>query len=1831
MNTPEASNGNFARDSLENLRRRLLDLTARNRLLNFTHERQGNIRFIDELPDELYWLLLSEEELRFQSIPDPNRQELVDAGYLEVDPETGLDVRVKKGPTASEWARRLGFDTSYELPEPGLAGNNQSKHTDKAIQTLMFPAEMETRLRDLRVKAETAIDETGANICYTAFGFMEWFESDASDKPRHAPLLLIPVMIEKGRLNPTNGTYNYTLAYTGEDILPNLSLREKLRIDFGLALPELDGFTGPEAYFIAVKQLIAKPQPRWSVRRWATVALLNFSKLLMYLDLDPDRWPREKPITHHPIVSRFFTTSPEEGSGSSLADEHSIDDIPEVHKLYPLVEDADSSQHSALVDAVQGKNLVIEGPPGTGKSQTITNLIAAVMAQGKRVLFVAEKLAALEVVKRRLDHAGLGDFCLELHSHKTQKRKVLDDVTTRLNNQNQYRKPERIDADIARYESLKDQLRRHAELINHRWKRTGLSIHEILMTASRYRQELGLDPSTLHPEGFDGAMFTADVQHQSLGAVRQLAEVYGLIAVQLDGGGDLRNHPWYGIGNRDLQLFDTEHVCASLSSWQDSLDELARTMIEAGALLGSNQAGVLREMTGIEALKGDLREIPTLRGDEVLPALPYLHKENLAAVERHLTLFRNIRENQQALAASLRSEHVNDLDSHKQLGAAYTELRQLGAAGDSDLTVLAKHLKRIERLQAILAELGRPMAEVAIRLGQAFTDVIKLDEAGLREFRGVVELVSRLRPSLLHLRGEWLDADVLDDLLPELRVRMEALHVSRRALEGHFALDRLPALESLDTVRAYLSKGGLFRWLDRQWRASRRALLDRASSPGIRFGDLADRLDALLEYARDKQALEADARYKAALGVHFNGMDTPLADLAEVRDWYKSVRRRYGIGFGPKVALGEALLGMRATVAKGIQSLEQQGILAQIDEVLGDLAELKSAFRDYSPVQSDTATLLAADGPLSRLRDLLAHDLEVCQRQLIDPGASVATLESLVGRLQRQQSLLGAWRTTAVKRHWFASEIDLLVAPERLDNSAVTVAEHTVALAHAIEEGIKTEILRDAIYRNPSSATFAALRKLGEELTCAWQAHTRQRDQFVALTELDLEAWQHRAGGSLDGLRTRNRAALNSPDWLSNWLDYVRVRHQTESIGFGRLAAALEQSRIGSEQIDAGYWLAVNDLLARHILKETPGLAQFSGNAQLALQKQFRQYDERLKELQRERIAWQIAQNQVPEGWLGGKVADYTELALLRHECGKKKRHIPLRQLMLRAGNALAALKPCFMMGTMSVAQYLAPGKIAFDLVVMDEASQMKPQDALGAIARGDQLVVVGDPKQLPPTSFFDKMIGDDEEDSTAIEDSESILDTAIPMFDAQRLTWHYRSKHEHLIAFSNHAFYDGKLVVFPAPYSESDEFGMKFARVPRGRFVNRRNVEEARVIALAVQRHLLHRTEESLGVVAMSADQRDQIDRAVEEVAKDDPMFQEALEKNLLLDEPLFIKNLENVQGDERDVIFISCTYGPEEMGGRVFQRFGPINSDVGWRRLNVLFTRAKKRMHVFSSMGSEGILLSEQSKRGVRAFKDFLAFAETGHLHREKDTGRPPDSDFEIAVASALSQAGFECVPQVGVAGFFIDLAVRDSGNRGRYLMGIECDGVSYHSAKSVRDRDRLRQAVLERLGWRIRRIWSTDWYRNPRGEIEPIIRELSKLKTEVVEEAPPPPEVTEVQAIVEGEEQQERFLDTALPKRLSLREKLLRFDLEIVRPECPETAENQRLLRPAMLEALLEFRPVTKTEFVEMLPLYLRQATCSQEGKYLDQVLRIIEEAAARGDVIERDGVYNPVATV
>ena len=402
----------------------------------------------------------------------------------------------------------------------------------------------------------------------------------------------------------------------------------------------------------------------------------------------------------------------------------------------------------------------------------------------------------------------------------------------------------------------------------------------------------------------------------------------------------------------------------------------------------------------------------------------------------------------------------------------------------------------------------------------------------------------------------------------------------------------------------------------------------------------------------------------------------------------------------------------------------------------------------------------------------------------------------------------------------------------------------------------------------------------------------------------------------------------------------------------------------------------------------------------------------------------------------------------------------------------------------------------------MDEASQLKPEEAIGSVARGGQLVVVGDPKQLPPTSFFSRMSqdGDGGDDHFTTTDAESILDVCSSHFRPTRsLRWHYRSQHHSLIAFSNHSFYRGNLVIFPSPYGQGGKLGVRAVYLADAIYENQTNLREAKRAVDAVVEHIASRPNESLGIVTLNIKQRDLIAELLEERLKSVRGADSYRDHWATEGQPLFIKNLENVQGDERDAIIISTTFGKPPGSNAVRQNFGPISRQGGWRRLNVLFTRAKKSIALYTSLRPEDIVMDGTTPDGTKALRNYLEYARTGLLTTLEETDREPDSDFEITVMDMLKLRGYEVTPQLGVAGYRIDIAVKHPDAPGSYLAAVECDGATYHSALSVRDRDRIRQEILESLGWRGRiwRIWSTDWFRTPRQETEKLIGFLENLR--------------------------------------------------------------------------------------------------------------------------------------
>jgi very-short-patch-repair endonuclease len=1754
-------NGESTKEGLERIRTRLLDLTNRNRLLNFRHTNASSLRVVNADLNETFRRLLDGAKLAFFPLPEP------DVAVSDLVPEgMFLEETLQSKSSAADHAKALGWETSYDLE-----GRPADSRSSNLLPVLHYLEGLETVTRKIGSAAKTAIEESGTNMLYLILGFLEWYEADDSQLPRYAPLLTMPVTLD--RTAGRGRGFECDIEYTGEDLTTNLSLVEKMRRDFALEIPNVEDEDTPEKYFARLSQVLNQKR-RWRIRRQITLSLLSFGKLLMYRDLDPQIWP----IAEHKLVKELF-----EGNMSSeitRADEFPIDDPELKHEVPPLILDADSSQHSVLIHALRGQNLVVEGPPGTGKSQTITNLIAAAMAKGRTVLFVAEKLAALEVVRRRLDKAGLGHFCLELHSHKTKKRELLNDLESRLKSRGSFRDPRELEQHLAVVEEKKRLLTQYVRLINKTVEPFRATIFEILWARDSSFKELPLKrelagqvPNVL---GFTRADYAQK---------KQLLSVYERhLSAVLNTCSDLREHPWAWVA-RPLSFEEEERILRLLGVFLQTLKETQERRQNLSERL---DLSFEESISGIE------------RARELLAALP----APAGAVNKCLLApSRDVRN--RAILQGFARDVENATAARRQLKTAVAHYESLLRADVAQALAGAFQTAGALALQKCtcsqLRDLfeSRKAVETALSEGQDCFVALQaflgcqtdFDNPGVELVLNCLRLVESAPFGALHLRAASLETDNASQIVFDAAEDARTLRARHQELSRSFDLPTAMEMANssgLDEHATALEEAGILQvWFGRAYRRARRAhqriVLTGAKAPRE---TMARDLRALADHCHRRSLFEGNPLYREILGPHFVGMDSKWEQLRPLARWYEEVFTLLPEHSQHAGAVRDVLLKSRTERMKALKG--------NLDSNAGNRAALERLRSVIPQVLDALSSSLPTPHPIPELlRQLRTADAQLGEtvRAL---GMAGLRDETPVASVPDLLMAADSYRTNLEHICTNESARELLGVQFRDIETDIGPIQEAVAFAELLGQGNLPTKATDWVLCEDYGARLEQLRSWLTQIVASGE---RLLDLGRAIDAIAASAlWPVEKQEPLAALQEKCGRALASPDELPKWVHFVRVRAESQDAGLAKLTSLADSKAMEPQHLVPAFRYLFYNSFARGLLAENPDLAQFSGLTQEEVRKHFARSDAMAIQLYPERAASIIDRRPVPYGNQSGPPRTWTDLALLTHEISKQKRHIPIRQLVRRTGRALQALKPCFMMGPLSVAQYLAPGELQFDLVVMDEASQLKPEDAIGAIARGGQIVIVGDPKQLPPTNFFQRVVADSEDDRdvdsrAVVEEGESILDVASSLYQPiRRLRWHYRSQHHSLIAFSNREFYQGDLVIFPSAYHEDANLGVKHHAVP-GVFENSRNPREAELVVDAVLKHMTKRPEESLGVVAMNFEQRELIEELLDKRLRTDPFTMAYQERMKSRAEPFFVKNLENVQGDERDVIFISVTYGPDAKGNQ-YLRFGPINGANGHRRLNVLFTRAKKRTEIFSSLDPERIQTTGSSAWGLRALKQYLVFARTGVLETPDEGGEQPTNDFERSVGNVLKENGFDVVPQVGVAGFFIDLAVRHPVKPGVFLVGIECDGASYHSGRSARDRDRLRQEILEKLGWRIYRVWSTDWFKNRETEIARLLKYL------------------EATLVADPDYVKERGKRQRVE---SLRQQLIDLRENEIKTAFPESPRGKGLLRDALLEEFARRRPRTRDEWFRLVPQELRSSTDSKQvGQFLPKVLAIIKSS-------------------
>ena len=1375
-------------EQIERARKDLLDFSLRNPLLNYRLLRARGVEPINVDPTSVFDLLVREgKPLTFA--PDESASEQ-GSPYEEDSGDTQLSLLPKTVEVSSRPSRR----------SPRRGGTR--------LDTAVSQEQLFRRLLNTYRTYRTIIEEQGVNTLYIALGMVHWYEDDSSDQVRKAPLILIPVTIDRRSVED-----EFQISYDEREVGQNVSFIEKVKLDFGIdisSLHETDEEDDTEIsvirYYESVEASIERKN-RWAVDKSSVVlGFFQFQKLLMYHDLDYDTWPSGLgPHTNKIMASllegRFNDPGPAIGPGSHL-DDHL--DPKDIHHVL----DADSSQAIVIADVNKGRNLVVQGPPGTGKSQTIVNLIAEGVGKGKRMLFVSEKMAALEVVKRRLDNLELGDACLELHSNKTTKRAVLDELRRTL----QLGEP-RTNGVTEALESLtqsRDQLNRYSAGVNSPIHLTQTSPHTSIgeLLQLRERHETSSLPS----------VDIADIESWSKAQFEQKLRLIKDLQFRLEITGVPRDHTFWGTGLRDLNPLD-----------QRRLEEIIGLSI--------NSTNALK--TSCERLANVLRLNKPPRS---------IDTELLLQVAEHV----------------LENQDLNRLNLESPVWDTQAE----------DINAL---IQAVTRLQALHSKY----------------DSVLLPGAWNSD-------LGSTRRTIAETKDNFLGSNLL-----------------RRLLSTEFRR----AEQSLKDIW----RGGLPRSLS-VWKETVEAILE------------AQQLSATISDSDEV----GEEIFSVPLGVRLEEWGGLLSEAA-----------RY-LALIARIREGKVPTEVRQSLVALSNSTESDILRDAISETGSYLKSFRDAIQDLvTALKTDVA--YAFDSPM-RLHNLAYPEL------------------------------------ISILKHWSEQVADI---------------HDIVSLNNAYDEAES------------------------EGLTPLVELSTRWPDAPSALADVLSIAWH-------ESIYSRARSAY--PELR----DFNPMIHQRRIEEFARQDEETLQQNC--KRVAHSHWKGL------------------------------------------------------PSQAMGG------ELAILRREFEKKSRNLPIRQLISKAGRAIQAIKPVFMMSPLSIANYLPPGEIEFDIVVFDEASQVRPADAFGALIRARQAVVVGDSQQLPPTSFFDTLTTSDEDE----DDDESLtsdLESILSLFRAQgapeqSLIWHYRSRHESLIALSNQEFYNNRLEVFSSPDYDRSRTGLRFHYLPDSTYdkgKSRVNRMEAKAVAEAVMEHAKQNPEVSLGVAAFSSSQADAIQNELEVLRRNDISLEEFFTGRP--DEPFFVKNLENVQGDERDIILISVGYG-RDANGRVSMNFGPLNREGGHRRLNVLITRARRRCHVFTNLRGDDISLESSSSRGVRVLKAFLYYAESGVLRTDTPvpSGRDFGSPFQDAVSRALLNAGYEVHEEVASGGKFVDIAIVDPDKPGRYVLGIECDGAKYHSARWARDRDRLREQVLVGLGWRLHHIWSTAWFRDPQGELR---RAVSAIKQAIASE--------------------------------------------------------------------------------------------------------------------------------
>ena len=1609
---------------LEYWEHQLLDLGKRNKMINYRETKRTTLKLVEPSFGELFnRLALNEETLTFQRA---------------VDRET--DIRVFS---------ILSLLENLSAPLPVTIGD---------IKTEGSILERQRTLKNMRSKSRLALEEQGTNILYLSFGFIEWKDGrGASAQWIKSPIVLVPAVLTLEAINSP-----YTLSKHEDDIVVNPTLEYYLKTEYGIDLPHFDADKDTLDDYLKSLEEIAD-QRGWKILKEVSLGLLSFLKITMYNDL----LRNEARIKKNPVIRAMAGDTDE---ANDIPDELRSFDLDSIktQDCYQVMS-ADSSQQDAILYSKNNISFVMQGPPGTGKSQTITNIIAEALADGKKILFVSEKMAALQVVYRRLQDAHLADFCLPLHSYKANKKEILEQIGANLKLK-QTRVKDTAITNLEELLAIRQELNQYAAELHELNPELNISCYEVYSKL----EEVNSAPTVAF--ALDNPL---SVSQAGLQSYLSVLKEYSLALSRLNHF--IKNNPWDGLSSRISGYEYSEKMRLELSAFSANLSRLidmVKSVSECADLLDALDYSTLPKLA--DALQKISR----------LPVVPdgWLNDYNIPQAIATALEAKNLYGKLFALQEDIETvfdKAVYGYDYNgwkKQISTVANSFISMPLIGEASPDYYFKEASSLSKLFSALRE----KLVLANDAFSAANDLLGTNFcSNVYNQQVIAELLTLIQDNVI-LQKNWFTADIsiIKAMVNEAKTKADELRSCKKNILDEWepevlALDYSPIL-----LRYKTDYTSIFKVFNSQYRQDKKQIqaLSRNVIKKLPDNLAVDLLNTLKTY-HEKMAWfdEKSAELSNALSSYYTGIDSQWDFILAAVNIVEKLSQLLGNRISPRLiellsadhrkqveTLGTLLSTVMTAFAQAKDIVSNSQLLLNIDLV------------DFD---SDHA-VVSIDAYIAGLNEVIA------QRNLIKPylNDEDEQIDAIYSAIEKLNSY------TDTKEVISSHSANYVQQFGSLYSDSTTNWDNIIELLEKLSE-IKQSPLYKALSCdiNVTAARKQQMQVLSTQILDTFNAgHTSYgwiKDQFYPDTQL--------GALKLRVLAEKIADCSANIDILGSWIDYQEAKADCDENGLSDFITKIEESELFVD-IDKIFLKGFYHMWLGAVCDRSASVRRFRRNTHEERIKKFIELDDLQLLIAQMRIRERLIEN-LPSTHRLLKATD--EVAILNKELSKKRNIMPLRKLFRLIPNLLMKLKPCLLMSPLSVSYFLETEAYHFDLVIFDEASQIFPEDAIGAIFRGAQVIIAGDSKQLPPTNFFSATtnnsdgeydIGDDQDFIDIVSDS--ILEESASVLPNRTLLWHYRSKHESLIAFSNREIYKNNLITFPNSVNNVPDMGVEYIYVENGYYEGggkNCNIREAQKCVMLVLKHIQQHPDRSLGIIAFSEKQQTAIENAIIDFRERMPHYEWFFDESR--DEPFFVKNLENVQGDERDTIIFSICYA-KDRNGKMYMRFGPLGHEGGERRLNVAITRAKCNVKLVGSILPSDIDLNRTNSEGVRMLRSYIEFARKGASSLkpiEKDGTFESVDEFCNTVADFLESNGYKIQKQVGCSDYKIDIAIENPNVDGEFIAGIECDGISYIHAKTARDRDHLRRTVLENMGWNLYRVWSTEWSRNSKAEKEALLQ--------------------------------------------------------------------------------------------------------------------------------------------